>query len=91
MRQKIISISQAKAKLLGLAREVDEQGVAYLLTKDGIPIGALVPMEDYEALLETQDVLSEPETLAALKSALQDEKKKRLWRRDTSGRWTKVH
>ena len=86
MRHKIISISKAKAKLLELIRKVNE-GNAYLLTKDGEPVGALIPMEDYEALLETSDVLSNPQTLKDLKKALDDEKKGKVWERDTSGRW----
>ena len=90
MRHRIISISKAKANLLKLARKVEEEGEAYLLTKDGEPIGALVPMEDYEAMLETTDVLANSETTRNLKAALEDERKGRLWRRDRSGRWTKV-
>jgi len=88
MRHKIIPISKAKAKLLELIRKVSE-GNAYLLTKDGEPVGALIPMEDYEALLETADVLSDPQTLKDLEKALEDEKKGKLWKRDKSGRWIK--
>lgn len=89
MRHSIIPISKAKARLLELVREANQAGRAYLLTKDGEPIGALVPLEDYEALLETADVLSDPTTLNNLERALEDKKKSRLWRRDTKGRWVK--
>ncbi len=90
MRHRIISVSQAKARLLELAREVSEEGEAFLLTKDGEPIGALVPMADYEALLETADVLASTDTLKMLAKALDDEKKGRLWKRDKKGQWTRV-
>lgn len=89
MRHKIISVSKAKSKLLELVRNANEAGEAYLLTKDGEPIGALVPLEDYEALLETADVLSDPNTLKDLEQALEDEKKSRLWKRDSKGQWIK--
>mgnify|MGYP003353628674 CR=1 FL=1 len=89
MRHKIISVSMAKSKLLELVRNANEAGEAYLLTKDGEPIGALVPLEDYEALLETADVLSDPNTLKDLEQALEDEKKSRLWKRDSKGQWIK--
>ena len=90
MRHKIISVSQAKARLLELAREVSEDGEAFLLTKDGEPIGALVPMADYEALIETSDVLASDSTLKMLAKALDDEKKGRLWKRDKKGQWVRV-
>lgn len=90
MKHKIISVSHAKAKLLELIRKVHEEGQAFLLTKDGEPIGALVPMEEYEALQETVDVMSDSVTLKALDFALEDEKKGKMWRRDQQGRWTKV-
>lgn len=90
MRHKIISVSQAKAQLLKLARQADEEGQAYLLTRDGHPLAALVPIEDYESLLETSDVMSDPATLRHLEEALEDERAGRLWKRDRRGRWVRV-
>lgn len=89
MRHRILSVSKAKAKLLELTRTVQEEGKAYLLTRDGEPVSALVPMEDYEALLETEEILADRKTLKALASALDDERKSRLWRRDKTGKWVK--
>lgn len=90
MRHKIISISKAKAKLLEIMRKVNEEGDAYLLTKDGTPYGVLVPLEEYEALLETADVLANSESVSYLESALEDERKGRLWKRDRYGKWVKA-
>jgi prevent-host-death family protein len=90
MRHKIVSISKAKAKLLELVRDANEQGQAYVLTKDGEPIGALVPMEDYDALLETSDVLADSRTMRDLRQALEDEERQRLWKRDARGKWVKI-
>ena len=89
MRHKLIAISKAKSKLLELTRRVSEQGEAYVLTKDGEAIGALIPMENYEAFLETSDVLADQETLKNLETALSDEKSGKLWKRDADGRWLK--
>ena len=50
MRQKIISVSKAKAKLLELIRNVNEGGYAYLLTKDGEPVSALIPLQVFWVL-----------------------------------------
>ena len=90
MRHKIIPISKAKATLLELARRVNEEGEAYLLTKDGEPISALVPLQDYESMLETADVLADQRTFSDLKEALEDERKGRIWKRDKTGKWVKI-
>ena len=89
MRHKIISVSQAKSRFLELVRQVETEGKAFLLTKDGDPVGVLVPLEDYEALLETVDVLADEQTLRDLEEALEDERKGRLWQRDEKGHWKK--
>jgi prevent-host-death family protein len=90
MRHKILSVSKAKAKLLELTRKVDEEGEAYLLTKDGEPVSALVPVEDYEALSETLNILADHKTMKDLAAALDDEKRSRLWKRDKGGKWIRV-
>jgi prevent-host-death family protein len=89
MRHEILSVSKAKAKLLELTRKIQKEGRAYVLTRDGEPVSALVPIEDYEALLETMDVLSDKKTMRDLTSALADERSGRLFRRDSNGRWSK--
>jgi prevent-host-death family protein len=90
MRHKILSVTKAKAKLLELTRSVSEEGTAYLLTRDGEPVSALVPIEDYEAILETSDVRADYQTMKDLAAALGDERESRFWRRDKSGKWIKA-
>lgn len=89
MRHEIISISKAKAKLLELMRKVNEEGRAFLIVKDGNTMGVIVPTEEYEALIESQEVLANSETMKSLKAALEDEKKSRVWKRDQNGKWVK--
>ncbi len=38
MKQTIMSLSKAKAKLLELARAANDNGEAFILTKDGTPV-----------------------------------------------------
>lgn len=90
MRHKTVSISRAKATLLELVRKVNDEGKAYLLTRDGEAVSALVPLEDYEALLESSDVHSNTQTMKDLRLALEDEKKGRLWKRDPLGKWIRI-
>jgi prevent-host-death family protein len=90
MRHEILSVSKAKARLLDLTRKVQEEGKAYVLTRDGDPVGALVPIEDYESLLETMEVMADRKAMRDLAAALADERGGRLFKRDKNGRWTKL-
>jgi hypothetical protein len=52
-------------------------------------VSALVPIEDYESLLETMDLLADKKTMKDRTAALADERRGRLFKRDASGRWSK--
>ena len=41
-----------------------------LVTSNGRPAAALVPIDEYEALEETAEILSDPDALAALEAGL---------------------
>ena len=69
----MISITQAKQHLLDLARRNEETGDSFILIKNGRPVSALLPFEEYESLLETLDILeTEPDILKKLKAAEKD-------------------
>ncbi len=40
------------------------------MTRNGAPAAALVPIDEYEALEETAEILSDPDALAALEAGL---------------------
>ncbi len=66
----LLTISKAKQQLLDLARRNKDLGESFIILKDGEPISALLPFEEYEALLETLDILeTEPDILKKLKKA----------------------
>jgi prevent-host-death family protein len=91
MKQEIVSVSKAKARFLTLVRSLEEEGRAYVLIKDGEPVGALVPMDDYESYLETREIENDQNLMKQLRRAMQDERSKRLWTRDDKGRWLRAH
>ena len=68
-----LTITQARRGLLnlpeGLAR-VPARGVT--ITRRGRPVLALMPCEFYESIVETLDVLSDPEMMLALRQSNQD-------------------
>ena len=70
-----ISLSEAKAKLSELVKNVTETRDVLTISKGGIPAGVLMSVDEYESLLETLEILSDPELMAALKEAGVEEQK----------------
>lgn len=69
----MISVSKAKQKLLELARRSHDLGESFILLKDGEPMSAILPFDEYESLLETLDILEDdPDILSKLKKAERD-------------------
>src|SRR6266496_6125532 len=52
--------TQAKNSLLELLRDVEERGETIQITRNGVPAGVLVSAEEWESLLETISILSDP-------------------------------
>ena len=74
----MVSVTKAKQRLLELARRTEEQGESFIIIKDGEPISALLPFDEYESLLETLDILEDdPDILSKLKRAKAEIKKGR--------------
>ncbi|MBI4237849.1 MAG: type II toxin-antitoxin system Phd/YefM family antitoxin [Deltaproteobacteria bacterium] len=66
----LLPITKAKQRFLELARRNQELGESFIILKDGEPVSALLPFEEYEALLETLDILAtEPGIVRHLKRA----------------------
>jgi len=79
----LISITQAKNKLPELARRLQNMGESFVIVKDSEPVGALIPIDEYESMLETLDILeTEPDILRKLKKAESEIKdgKYTLWK-----------
>lgn len=69
----LLPITKAKQKLLELARRNQELGESFIILKDGEPISALLPFDEYEALLETLDILeTEPDIVKKLRRATKE-------------------
>ena len=61
-----------RTKLSELLSDVADRRDHVLVTRNGKPAAALVPIDEYEALEETAEVLSDPATLAAIEAGLAD-------------------
>ena len=66
----LISITKAKQHFLELARRNAELGESFVVLKDSEPVSVLMPIDEYEALMETLDIIeAEPNILIKLKKA----------------------
>jgi antitoxin YefM len=73
-----LSIAEAREQLARLADEFEaEQGQPakiepVTVTRYGKPVLTILPHEFYEALIETLEILSDPEQMAALREGIQE-------------------
>lgn len=71
----ILPITDVKRDLLKLVKRVDELKQVIAITKKGKATALLMSMEEYEGLIETIEILSDPELVKQLKKARHDIKK----------------
>jgi antitoxin YefM len=67
---KTVSVRELRNNLSSLLDEVGDRRDHVLVTRNGAPAAALVPIDEYEALEETAEVLSDPDAVAALETGL---------------------
>jgi antitoxin YefM len=75
---RFVLITQAKNRLLDLAREVERDDDVVAITRNGIPAAILLSPAKYEGLLETLEILGNARTMRALRRSL---------RQAASGKW----
>ena len=74
-----MALMDARAKLTGLARELRKSPRTVVrITHRGKPSMALMSAELYDALVETLDVISDPDLVEALRKSLGDIKAGRV-------------
>ncbi len=61
---------ELRSSLSRLLDAVAERREHVLVTRNGRPAAALVPIDEYKALEETAEILSDPDALAALETGL---------------------
>jgi PHD/YefM family antitoxin component YafN of YafNO toxin-antitoxin module len=53
-------------------KELEQIGEPIVITRSGDPAGVLLPLDAYEGLLETLEILADDELSAAIKVGLED-------------------
>lgn len=67
-----LSLAEARANLSKLIESAVSTHERFEVTRNGARAAVLLSADDYDALLETVDVLSRPEEIEALKQGLAD-------------------
>src|SRR5918996_6217758 len=67
---KTFPVRELRSNLSSLLDDVSDRRDHVLVTRNGTPAAALVPIDEYEALEETAEILSDPDALAALEEGL---------------------
>ena len=67
-----LPVTAAKAHFLKVLRTLESQRGKVVITKNGLPKAVLLHYEDFEGLLETIDILSDPATMKGVKRGLRD-------------------
>ena len=74
----ILPISTVKREFLRLIKQVEEESSPIVITRDGRAAGVLMSVEEYEGILETMELLKDPNFLDRLKEAEGDLKAGRV-------------
>lgn len=83
-----VTLSEAKAHLAKLLTEVEELGDRFVITRSGRPKGVLLSLDEYEGLLETLEILSDPDLAGAVREGLRDVEEGRILSHDEV--WSEV-
>lgn len=68
-----IPITEAKAKIAELAERAQNEHADYTFTKNGRPAVVMMSVAQYESLMETLSILSDPEARADLAESIDSE------------------
>jgi len=77
MAKKIISITEGRKKLFKIVEEIQKPDTYYTFTVDGKPQVVLMSQDEFDSIMETMKILSDPEIMEDLKKADEDFKKGR--------------
>jgi prevent-host-death family protein len=67
---KTVPVRELRSNLSSLLDDVSDRRDHVLVTRNGAPAAALIPIDEYEALEETAEILSDRDALSALEAGL---------------------
>lgn len=81
MVENTYTISEIREEITHLPEQFDKEPEAIAVTRHGKPVMAILPWELYESIIETLEVMSDPELMIAFRQGVQElnEGKGRPW------------
>jgi antitoxin YefM len=70
--QQYIPVTKAKTELLNLIRKLEDSDDAFAITKNGVPEAVLISMRKFNGLLETINILSDPNIMKSLRKSIKE-------------------
>ena len=72
-----ITLKELRPDLPKVVEEIDKKWERYIVTKHGKPAIVMLSVEDYESLMETLDILADPNAVKGLMKGEEDLRKGR--------------
>jgi prevent-host-death family protein len=72
-----MSLKELRPELPKVIARIDGKLDRYIVTKRGKPVIVMLSIEDYESLMETLDILADPQAMADLRKGEKDIRKGR--------------
>jgi antitoxin YefM len=69
-----IPLSEAKAHLSEIVKDVSETQEVVVISKGGVPATVMMSVAEYESLVETLEIMSDPDLMESIRMALEEEK-----------------
>ena len=70
--QKIIPVTTVKKNFLNIIKEMSDEDSTVTVTKNGVAVGVMITPDRYIGLLETIEILSNPDIIKSLDSSKND-------------------
>ena len=70
-----ITLKELRPDLPKVVNDIDKKWERYIVTKHGKPSVVMLSVEDYESLMETLDILTDPKAVKGLKQGENDLRK----------------
>jgi antitoxin YefM len=72
-----LSLKELRPELPKVIERIDGKMDRVVITKRGRPVVVMLSVDDYEALMETLDILADPETMRGLRQGEADIRRRR--------------
>lgn len=75
---KTLTVTEAKKRLLEIVEGIEKAKDMVTITRNGVPTTIMMGVDDYESLMETLEILADPNILASLKKSQKQRKQGKL-------------